>query len=152
MDLTEEEGKHDTFRWAQFIPNICVIYIWFAGAWYIYEDAFLCCKIVFLHITAIYWWYIFVAVWFITFVMFGFWIVKLITWIWLLLGQRATHLRSSCSASIPHIPARWKPLGWAPKQDHLRWRYSTVIHLEQLVYLGMDGKIWTKERFEKKRT
>ena len=27
------------------------------------------------------------------------------------------------------------------KQDHLRWRYSTVIQLEQLVYLGIYGKI-----------
>ena len=35
------------------------------------------------------------------------------------------------------------------KQDHLRWRYSTVIHWEQLVYLAIwkdlnKGKIWTK--------
>ena len=30
------------------------------------------------------------------------------------------------------------------KQDHLRWRYSTVIHLEQSVYLAI------MERFEKR--
>ena len=41
------------------------------------------------------------------------------------------------------------------KQDHLRWRYSTVIHWEQLVYLAIwkdlnKGKIWTKRKEKNK--
>ena len=57
------------------------------------------------------------------------------------------------------FPLSWSeqpsPLLWE-KQDHLRWRYSTVIHLEQLVYLAKwkdlnKGKIWTKRTWKNQK-
>ena len=48
----------------------------------LYEVQFLGCKIDFVHCNCYLLVIVFsVALWFITFVMFGFWIVKLITWI-----------------------------------------------------------------------
>ena len=120
VSLNKASMEAYRFRWAHFVLKISVI-------------SLVCCTFIQLKnhpahlwssvsglrnwfLSHIYWSYIFVALQFITFMMFGFWVVKLITWIWLLLRLRAPHLRISCGATIPHIPAHhWNPLEWAPK-------------------------------------
>ena len=86
------------------------------------------------------------SVWFQTFVMFGFWIVKLITWIPLLLGQGATHPKGSCGETIAHTPARWKLLKCVVKT-----KTKTQLYKDKNTIIQRQGLNDTKTKRQKRK-